>query len=135
MVELPLALIGHLRRWHKAGIPNANVLPLPVSAIPTMSLPSNAGGQVHACIGVGSLNPANADWISGGTSSCENFITGVMAATPSGVCKVMECFSKNALASAGEMVLVLEADKVKYGFVEEVLDSGKVKGTVLVDEV
>lgn len=76
MVEWLLALIGHLRRWHTAGMPNAKVLPLkprqyfhplerrtdlPVSAIPTTSFPSNAGGQIHACIGVGSLKPANTD--------------------------------------------------------------------------
>jgi len=81
IVELLLALRGLLRRWHSAGMPNASVFPLehqksiifsrtihplaetdlPVSAIPTTSFPFKAGGQLHACIGVGSLNPANAD--------------------------------------------------------------------------
>lgn len=62
-----------------AGIPNAKVFPLfveilvhylirvgedsdlPVSAIPTTSRPSKAGGQVHAWMGVGSLKPAKED--------------------------------------------------------------------------
>jgi len=91
---------------------------LPVSAIPTTSLPFKAGGQLHACIGVGSLNPANADRISGGTSSCENFITGVMGGSPLGVCNVMECFSKKALASEA---VVGASEKVKFGFVDEIL--------------
>lgn len=62
-----------------AGMPNAKVFPLfvetivhclirvgedsylPVSAIPTTSRPSKAGGQVQAWMGVGSLKPAKED--------------------------------------------------------------------------
>ena len=40
----------------RAGTPNAKVLPLPVSAIPTTSSPCSAAGHVHAWMGVGALN-------------------------------------------------------------------------------
>ena len=46
--DLEEFLLSELMRRTRAGIPKARVFPLPVSAIPTTSRPSNAGGQVHA---------------------------------------------------------------------------------------
>jgi hypothetical protein len=84
-----------------AGIPNASVFPLPVSAIPTTSLPSNAGGQVHACTGVGSLNPVKVDRSFGGIGigaeeSWEKEIMGVKAGWFGGVWIVMEWVVRKA---------------------------------------
>lgn len=59
-VVTPSLLGGLLINLARAGIPKANVLPLPVSAIPTTSRPSRAGGQAHAWMGVGAGN-----WVSG----------------------------------------------------------------------
>lgn len=60
-----------------AGRPKARVFPLPVSAIPTTSFPSSAGGQAHAWIGVGSLKPVNADRRASGIESWLNERMGV----------------------------------------------------------
>lgn len=64
-------------RRDRAGIPNASVLPLPVSAIPITSWPNNAAGHVHAWIGVGSLNPVKAVRRLEGISSWEKERMGV----------------------------------------------------------
>ena len=44
-----------LRRKLIIGMPNANVLPVPVWAVPRISLPAKATGIAWACIGVGVL--------------------------------------------------------------------------------
>ena len=72
---------------------------LPVSAIPTTSFPSRAGGHAHAWIGVGSLNPAKASFSFSGISNCPK---DTMGTTVELLWIVMECFCRNALASSGE---------------------------------
>lgn len=87
-----------------AGIPNASVFPLPVSAIPTTSWPFSAGGHVHACIGVGSLKPAKADCSLAGivVSSWEKDIIGGRAGWVGGVLIVMEWVVRKVWITPGE---------------------------------
>jgi hypothetical protein len=80
---------------------------LPVSAIPTTSFPLSAGGHVHACIGVGSMKPANAPRRPSGILSWSNDVTGMTVSLFVWVLMVMLCFARKASASAGE-----------HGFVE-----------------
>jgi len=56
---------------------------------------------VHACIGVGSLKPLKDLLSSDGISSCAKEMTGIVGGVSSGVWIVIECFSRNCLASAG----------------------------------
>lgn len=105
-----------------AGMPKARVFPLcqasrynnvqnyktylPVSAIPTTSFPLSAGGHVHACIGVGSLNPVKAPRRPSGMFSWSNAVTGTTASPCVWLLMVMLCFLRKVSASAGEHCLI-----------------------------
>lgn len=66
------------------GMKRSKCTDLPVSAIPTTSRPSSAGGQVHACTGVGLSNFSNAGLNAAGTLSDSKDKAGVMGVAPWG---------------------------------------------------
>ena len=72
---------------------------LPVSAMPTTSRPSSAGGHEQAWIGVGSLNPSKAARSCSGTSSWANERIGVTGEPLSGMWSVISFFLRKASMS------------------------------------
>ena len=54
--RMPCAAARLARRWIK-GSTNASVLPVPVCAVATRSVPASAGSMAWACTGVGSVKP------------------------------------------------------------------------------
>lgn len=98
-------LVDELMSALRAGIPNAKVFPLPVSAIPTTSFPARAGGHVHAWMGEGSLKVLNASVNPfGSDDSWPNDTTGdTGVGSASGTVIVMLCFFMNSSASLGEV--------------------------------
>ena len=95
--------VGSVNNRESAGMPNARVFPLPVSAIPTTSCPRRAGGHAQAWMGVGSLNPLKAARSSLEIWSWEKCMTGISVVRyEGGVWMVMECFLKNSKTSSGD---------------------------------
>lgn len=76
------------------GIPKARVLPLPVSAMPTMSLPESTGGHAQAWIGVDSLKVENAPLRESGMGSASKEVMGYRVGMSGGRCAVMLCAFK-----------------------------------------
>lgn len=87
---------------------------------------------MHACIGVGSLNPLKDIRSSDGISNCAKDSTGTVAEIVSGVCIVTECFSRNALASAGEATKAMGVGEVSF---EDDRDASDIDKSVVVSWV